>query len=1100
MRAILLIVVFAAGLHAQITAGGDLSGTLPAPTVAKIRGRTVDPGAPSQGYVYVWDNVLSKWVASLLPASSVAPGTNGYCFLTTAGVSGWAACPGGAVSSVFGRTGAVTPQAGDYSAYYPQLSGSYVNPAWTKFQATGTGSVARTVSDKLGDTVSVEDYGAKCDGSTDDSAAFVTAFSRSRRVNLTAGKVCVVKDVVIPTTAPTDGTYPGFTFDGHGAYLKAGTGASWAIKFTDAGTTGASWPAGNHRVIKDLGFIGTATDMMILEGGCYWDNQIERITSNGTATNLIKFVQSEASPCQPGAVRITDVTSYANITNTLYFYTERSTGSALNLFDDFRISGVFNYSAATDSAAITANANVYMSNSSIQGVVKVGSGHAIKWNAGNTYMVNSRISDVYSESSQATGVGFIGYATKTQFSNVRRIISTAAAMPNASAINVGFSQDVTIASPSVTDNTGATLGQDSPYPVVVVGASTGNVGVMGIAPAYLDNSLTIDAGATNVWTPTRVIKGALAAPRVVAGTSTDDGATALQGSSGKITGCCFYIDSSSWGILGFQRSGVLKWTVGNNGNNDFTIGDGSNDWLTIDHTSHAINTGGRIKQGTLNTPAVTTGTAAPATTPAAIGDIYVDTSGAKTYIAKGTASSADWVVSQDGGGSGGGDASTNTSTSVDGEVALFSGTGGKTLKRATGSGVAKIASGVLGTATAGTDYAAPTNGTNGQVLTSNGSGGFGTPVTLGGAATLNVGTTAGTVAAGNDSRLSDARTPTAHAASHGSGQADAVTIATSQVTGLETALSGKQATISGAPGTWPSTFTPTTHASAHTNGGGDAVSLDAAQITSGTLAAARIPAPTASTLGGVNSTTCSVGQYVSAITTAGAITCGTPAGGGSSSPFPSGRVSYTIARGDTSWTQLGETVITTNGTATSAVASDTAPASITYTSGTAQNSSAYINGNGQHRSQTQLRWKAWAQLPAASDYTAGTRVWLAMSDSGGLASNNDSPTATYFGFRASGVAGDTNWKCAHAAAGSQNIADSGVAVDTTGHIFEAFYDYANSQVLYYIDNTQVCSGISQTNRPASGIALRMNMATFLTDTSAVAKAIKIGWFYTAASR
>jgi hypothetical protein len=33
---------------------------------------------------------------------------------------------------------------------------------------------------------------------------------------------------------------------------------------------------------------------------------------------------------------------------------------------------------------------------------------------------------------------------------------------------------------------------------------------------------------------------------------------------------------------------------------------------------------------------------------------------------------------------------------------------------------------------------------------------------LGGAATLNVGTTAGTVAAGNDSRLSDARTPTSH--------------------------------------------------------------------------------------------------------------------------------------------------------------------------------------------------------------------------------------------------------------------------------------------------------------------------------------------------
>lgn len=43
----------------------------------------------------------------------------------------------------------------------------------------------------------------------------------------------------------------------------------------------------------------------------------------------------------------------------------------------------------------------------------------------------------------------------------------------------------------------------------------------------------------------------------------------------------------------------------------------------------------------------------------------------------------------------GGDFSSNTSSSADGEVVLFSGTGGKTGKRATGSGFAKLASGVL---------------------------------------------------------------------------------------------------------------------------------------------------------------------------------------------------------------------------------------------------------------------------------------------------------------------------------------------------------------------------------------------------------------------
>lgn len=52
--------------------------------------------------------------------------------------------------------------------------------------------------------------------------------------------------------------------------------------------------------------------------------------------------------------------------------------------------------------------------------------------------------------------------------------------------------------------------------------------------------------------------------------------------------------------------------------------------------------------------------------------------------------------------SGSGDASTNTATSVDSEVAVFSGTGGKTLKRATGSGLAVLSSGVLSTVTAPT--------------------------------------------------------------------------------------------------------------------------------------------------------------------------------------------------------------------------------------------------------------------------------------------------------------------------------------------------------------------------------------------------------------
>lgn len=53
-----------------------------------------------------------------------------------------------------------------------------------------------------------------------------------------------------------------------------------------------------------------------------------------------------------------------------------------------------------------------------------------------------------------------------------------------------------------------------------------------------------------------------------------------------------------------------------------------------------------------------------------------------------------------GGGGGSGDVSSNTSSSVDSEVAIFSGTSGKTIKRASASGIAKLTSGVLSTVTA----------------------------------------------------------------------------------------------------------------------------------------------------------------------------------------------------------------------------------------------------------------------------------------------------------------------------------------------------------------------------------------------------------------
>jgi hypothetical protein len=65
------------------------------------------------------------------------------------------------------------------------------------------------------------------------------------------------------------------------------------------------------------------------------------------------------------------------------------------------------------------------------------------------------------------------------------------------------------------------------------------------------------------------------------------------------------------------------------------------------------------------------------------------------------------IAAGTGGGGGTGDVTTTASASIDNEGVLFNGTTGKSLKRATGSGLVKHSSGVQSYATAGTDYTSP---------------------------------------------------------------------------------------------------------------------------------------------------------------------------------------------------------------------------------------------------------------------------------------------------------------------------------------------------------------------------------------------------------
>lgn len=98
----------------------------------------------------------------------------------------------------------------------------------------------------------------------------------------------------------------------------------------------------------------------------------------------------------------------------------------------------------------------------------------------------------------------------------------------------------------------------------------------------------------------------------------------------------------------------------------------------------------------------------------------------------------------------------------------------------------------------------------------------------------------GTAVITTDARLSDARTPTAHASTHGVAGSDPITIANTQITGLGTASTRDVASSGDASATQvvkgddtrlTNSRTPTAHAASHAAAGSDALTLSQTQIT-----------------------------------------------------------------------------------------------------------------------------------------------------------------------------------------------------------------------------------------------------------------------------
>jgi len=105
-------------------------------------------------------------------------------------------------------------------------SGTTQGAALVPYTPPGTGAVATTVAAKLGQFVSVMDFGADPTGVTDSSTAFQNAFNSSPFVYVppaNSGAQWLVHDVTIPG---------GCTVLAYGAQFKDQAGANWMFKLT----------------------------------------------------------------------------------------------------------------------------------------------------------------------------------------------------------------------------------------------------------------------------------------------------------------------------------------------------------------------------------------------------------------------------------------------------------------------------------------------------------------------------------------------------------------------------------------------------------------------------------------------------------------------------------------------------------------------------------------------------------------------------------------------------------------------------------------------------------------------------------------------------
>ena len=229
------------------TLGGDVTGDIASTTVGKLQGRAVASTAPVDGQSLVWSGANSQWQPQTVP---------------------------GSVSSVFGRTGAVVAQTGDYS--FSQISGTASNSQIASgVDATkiGSGTVTNTAFGYLANVTSDIQTQLNAKASTTHTHT-LSGDVTGDIANTTVGKL---QGRAVASTAPSDAQ----------ALVWSAANNQW-----QPGTVSGSGGATMAVQLGDFSVSRTSSTVLTIGSGCSastpcnvrFGSTTYRITTSATAT------------------------------------------------------------------------------------------------------------------------------------------------------------------------------------------------------------------------------------------------------------------------------------------------------------------------------------------------------------------------------------------------------------------------------------------------------------------------------------------------------------------------------------------------------------------------------------------------------------------------------------------------------------------------------------------------------------------------------------------------------------------------------------------------------------------------------------------------